>query len=647
MDGKTHRRVALFIAVMTLLAVAAPARPTKGTRIVIKAQPMLECPPGATARFSGFVGERLEAAIDGWLLPAPRANPSLLYMFRDRDRQPRRALVPWAGEFAGKHLTASVLVYRATGDKRLFAATEAFVHDFIAGQDADGYLGPFPRGERLVGKTASGERLWDVWGHYHALVGLLLWHDETGDEAALGAARRIGDLMCRTFLDANVPVTVAGAEEMNLSIAHGLCLLYRETGEERTLRLARRIVDQDWTIPPAGDYVRQALAGKEFWELPKPRWESLHCLLALPELYAITGEAKYRDAFERLWWSIARGDRHNTGGFTSGEQAVGNPYATGAIETCCTVAWSALSVEMLRLTGDPRVADEIELATFNGSLGGQTPSGRWWTYNTPSDGVKRASAHEIVFQSHPGGPELNCCSVNAPRIPGMLSEWALLRDGENGAALCYYGPSVLETDLRSGNRLRLRQKTTYPASGVVNVTLALDRPETFALRLRIPQWSERTTITVNGEPVKEAITPRAFFPIRRAWKTGDVIRLFLDLSFHYWAGEREEAGKASIYRGPILLAFDPRFNTLDPDAVPTLDLADGLTGTSVRSTEWPAPWLLLHVTDKKGASVTLCDFASAGAMGTPYRSWLPAAGLAPRPFSREQPVWANRPSGAK
>jgi hypothetical protein len=66
--------------------------------------------------------------------------------------------MPWAGEFAGKHLTASVLVYRATGDKRLLAATKGFVREFIAAQDADGYLGPFPKKERLTGETATATR---------------------------------------------------------------------------------------------------------------------------------------------------------------------------------------------------------------------------------------------------------------------------------------------------------------------------------------------------------------------------------------------------------------------------------------------------------------------------------------------------------
>ena len=126
----------------------------------------------------------------------------------------------------------------------------------------------------------------------------------------------------------------------------------------------------------------------------------------------------------------SRGDRHNNGGFSSGEKATGNPYDRGAIETCCTIAWIAMSVEMLKLTGDSVVADEIELSTLNSVLGMHSASGRWATYNTPMDGIRRASAHSIVFQAREGSPELNCCSVNSARGFGHVSDWAVMRDGE-------------------------------------------------------------------------------------------------------------------------------------------------------------------------------------------------------------------------
>ena len=111
-----------------------------------------------------------------------------------------------------------------------------------------------------------------------------------------------------------------------------------------------REVETDWER--AGDYLRAGLDGREFYQSPRPRWESLHDLQGLVELWRITGDQKYCEAFTHHWRSIRRWDRRNTGGFSSGEQATGNPYAPTAIETCCTVAWMALTLDYLRLTGD-------------------------------------------------------------------------------------------------------------------------------------------------------------------------------------------------------------------------------------------------------------------------------------------------------
>jgi DUF1680 family protein len=598
------------------------------SQIALATQPVLYSFTKAEMRFGGPMGDRLEANTKNWLLTAPRANPAMLEMFRDRDREPRRELLPWSGEFAGKYLTAAVLAMRLSEDPAVRMHLGALVEELIDTQDADGYMGPFPRPQRLLGAG-----LWDVWGHYHCLLGLLLWHEEMGDAAALAACRRAADLLCRTFLDGDHRVLDAGSEEMNQSIVHGLCLLYQRTGEARYLALARE-VERDWETPPSGDYVRQALAGKEFWECPKPRWESLHAVQGIAELYFLTGEPRYREAFEQIWWSIAEGDRHNTGGFSSGETATGNPYDPGAIETCCTVAWMALSVDMLRMTGDPMVADELEWSTWNAALGAQHPEGRWWTYNTPMVGERKASAHDIVFQARPGSPELNCCSVNGPRSLGMLAEWAVMR-AEDGFALHYYGPARFALPLPSGRTLCLDQQTEYPRSGDIRLVVTPEAPERFALRLRVPHWSARTQVRVNGQVMPDPV-PGRYLLLDQVWQPGDVVELSLDMSLRLWAGERECEGKASLFRGPLLLACDSRFGTHDPRSLPVLDAAE-LTETPVSWSRPPLPLVLLKLPARDGTELVLCDFATAGAAGNRYVSWLPVRKVAPQPFSRANP----------
>jgi DUF1680 family protein len=595
--------------------------------------------PAADTRlcFHGPIGERLEANRRHWLLTAPEANPAMLEMFRDRDREPGRNLVPWAGEFAGKYLASAVSALRLTEDGGLREYLGGFVADLIGTQDADGYLGPFPRSRRLL-----GEGLWDVWGHYHCLLGLLRWHAETGDEAALACGRRAADLLCRTFLDGEKRVIHAGSEEMNQSILHGLCLLYQRTGEERYLRLAPE-VERDSETPPSGDYVRSALAGQAFWQCPKPRWESLHAIQGIAELFFLTGEPRYRQAFEQLWWSIAEGDRHNTGGFSSGEQATGNPYDPRAIETCCTVAWMALSVDMLRLTVNVVVADELEWSTWNAALGAQHPSGRWWTYNTPMDGERKASAHDIVFQSRAGSPELNCCSVHGPRALGMLSEWAVMQ-AEDGVVLNYYGPSVFDLSLPSGRRLRLEQETDYPRSGQVRLTVSPEAREQFLLRLRVPHWSAETSARVNGEPFPT--TPGQYLRLEREWQPGDMVELTLDMGLRAWAGERECAGRVSLFHGPLLLAYDPRFGAHDPRSLPPIDLSRA-ADIELPGSHAPRPLLLVRLPAENGDELTFCDFATAGAAGTPYASWLPAASSELLQFTRENPSRTWRAGGSR
>jgi len=575
----------------------------------------------ARYQFGGLVGRRIDHNQENWLLTAPQANPGMLAMLYDRDRLPRRDLVPWAGEFAGKYLTSAVLCYRLTRDPRLARQIERFVESLVAAQDADGYLGPFPRSERLSGTILDGKgRTWDLWGHYHAILGLLLWHAESGDAGALRAATRAGDLICDTFLGTGRRVLEAGDEEMNQAISHGLCLLYQATGGERYWAMARE-VERDWESPRSGDYVRDALAGTPFWRMRKPRWESLHSVQAVLSLYEITGEERYRRAFENTWQSIRGGDIHNTGGFSSGEAATGNPYDPRPIETCCTVAWMALCVDMLRLAGDSRVADELEMSTLNATLGAQSPSGRWWTYNTPMDGVRRASAHDIVFQAREGTPELNCCSVNGPRSLGMLAQWAALRS-ERGLALNYYGPGTVTVPCEDG-RMTLRQETDYPRDGRIEIAVGTEgAARDVALGLRVPAWSEDTKLALNGSPLPRPAAG-GYVWLEGPWHSGDRITLELDIRPRFWVGEREAAGKASIYRGPLLLAYDRWLNSMDPDDVPPIAL-EGLTLTPASVSPAVAqPWVAFEAQAADGTRLVLCDFASAGAAGTPYRTWLP------------------------
>ena len=167
-----------------------------------------------------------------------------------------------------------------------------------------------------------------------------------------------------------------------------------------------------------------------------------------------------------------------------------------------------MSVDMLRMTGNSLVADELELSTLNQVLGYQHPSGKWCTYNTPMDGRRRKSVEEIGFQIRPGSEEINCCSANAPRGFGMIAQWALMSDGR-GLVVNWYGP--VDDDGRSlgGTEVTLEQQTDYPRDGRILLKVSPKGELRFPLKMRIPSWSAQTRVEVNGQAVAN-VRPGAY-----------------------------------------------------------------------------------------------------------------------------------------
>jgi hypothetical protein len=300
----------------------------------------------------------------------------------------------------------------------------------------------------------------------------------------------------------------------------------------------------------------------------------------------------------------------------------------------------ALTLDYLRLTGDPRAADDLELATLNAGLGAQHPSGRWWTYNTPMDGQREASAHTIVFQARAGTPELNCCSVNGPRVLGMLSEWAVM-SASDGLVVNWLGAGRFSGKLPTGSSVRIESSQDAWREGRTELRVTTDDDQPFALHLRTPAWAKNPRAALNGTAVAP-VAAGQYLTLHRRWMTGDRLELNFDLPVRWVAGASETAGKVSLYRGPILLAFDPAQNAFDEEAIPQVELGRLAEARRVSLPE-PAtarerllrPWLAVDVSAAGARTIRLVDFASAGAAGTRYRSWL-TANPAPAPLAFTQ-----------
>lgn len=591
--------------------------------------------PAADKRIDlgGTMGRLLRNICDRWLIDITETNPAIIEMLKSPDLRPYRPLLPWSGEFAGKYLTGAVSIYAYTGDERLGSCIDEFVGEVLECQQKNGYIGPFSKEYQLSGHAAPAEYIfensgtqaaetWDCWGHYHIMRALMLWYRTAGSEAALSAACRIADMFCESFYGENIPMSSVGCCEMNLAVLHSFALLYQITESEKYLRFAKEIL-KDAENESCGDFMRQALCGTEFYKMSRPRWEGIHIIEGFETLYEITGDEDFRRAFMHLWQSVTKTDVHVTGGFTTDEQAMGTPFKEGRIETCCTVAYMALTCDMLRLTGDSVCADVMEWCTLNSGIGAFSPSGRWSTYDTPMRGYKRANYHTIGFQSRPGSPDLNCCSVNAPRVFGFLGDWAYMFGEEDGALYVqYYGESDTVIQAPDGGEIRIRQETRYPRDGriVLHISDGGTTPRT--VRLRIPFWSENTTVTVGGESRR---VPCGYYTLTRLWGDDTEIVLEFDFSLQYQAGEEDFAGLGAVFYGPLVLCLDSQHNPgIDFTAPPTID-AQTCRALEVRSSRCAG--ILVDVNAADGTTLALCDLYTAGVTGTPYTCWLPTVNM--------------------
>lgn len=523
-------------------------------------KPVLDRDYRSKYKMEDFIGTQAENIAKNWAMTCESQNPSMMAAFDKRNDKPYQEILPWSGEFPGKFLRGLTQLYRMTGDPQLKTYISGFVGRLVSKQADNGYIGVWDTPFELtdVGHpSVCGTVTWDIWNHYHIMHGLLLWYEETGDQRALNCAVKIGDLFCEKFLNdsdklANIPERYTA-----WSIGHSLAYLYKITGDKKYFDLSEKLVDNMYQAKfPDGnslDYLNRALNGEAWYQNNAPggvRWEGVHSVLVIPEMYFLTGKADYAKATENMFWGISAYDVHNHGGFTSMEQANGNPYDVRSVETCCTISWEALGIETLRVTGNSVCADELEVSLYNAVLGFLSRDGKWTSYNTPMDGKVVPSSPDLWWNSKNNG--IDCCTVNAPRGIAMLTDWAVM-SSEDGIALNWYGKSKM-TGYYKDIPVNFNIEGNYPVSGDVKITMDLKQTN-FELALRIPNWSDKTTVIVNGQAVNN-VKSGEYLKIKRDWKTGDVIKVSFDMSLKYWRGGKESAGKVSIYRGPVLMTLE-------------------------------------------------------------------------------------------
>jgi hypothetical protein len=218
-------------------------------------------------------------------------------------------------------------------------------------------------------------------------------------------------------------------------------------------------------------------------------------------------------------------------------------------EYCTTKELMVTLSSALQKTGKADFGDSIEKLVFNAQQGMRTAGGKGVTYCTRDNRYQVSGDLEGRDKFSPvHGDVAVCCNPNFAQFMPMFVRAMWMRTPEDGLAAMLYGPSVVNTEMK-GVHVRVEEKTEYPFSSVISITLSADRPVDFPIVFRNPQWSKGTQVHCDGALVS---LEGDYFTVRKVWNKDDVVTLKFTESV---ASTEASNGEAFLQRGPLLYAL--------------------------------------------------------------------------------------------
>ena len=536
------------------------------------------------------------------------------------------------------------MTYSATHDPKLKEILDHTVAGLLSTQTPDGCISAHDYPLQLKNS--------DVWERKYVLLGLESYYAITRSQPVLDAMAR---LAAYTIGYVGPPPKVRivdtgyGFEGIaSSSILEPIVKLYDLTGSARYLDFARYIVEQEGACK-RGSIFQAAFDGVTPWNIASngnraqsidKAYEMTSCFEGLAEYYRATGNDHWNQAALAYYKGIrdqeitligsGGGDKPYNHGIGTGEQwnntalEQTNPDMSVMMETCVTVTWMKFCYQLLRLTGDSKIADQIELSAYNALAGAQKPAGIFYDYFQPLNGARNG---RVNYSETVGGIPLSCCTANGPSGMALIPAFAAMT-GTAGPVINLYAPFTAIMPTPSGGRVKLTVATNYPRTGHVAVQVEPEKQEHFTIRLRVPEWSGNTHLAVNGQPA-QAI-PGTYTELSREWQAGDKIEMTIDMScrlIHAPHGVNRKGDPfQALVRGPIVLSRDKRLGGDIHQPVEIQTDASGLVPLTEISTEFSQ--VAFSVPLKAGGSFPVIDYASAGRTWdatSEFMTWLPTA----------------------
>lgn len=432
-------------------------------------------------------------------------------------------------------------------DEKLIKKTNVWIEHIIASSSDTGWYGPAKNKDR--------------WPLAVANKVLMQYYDATGDKRAIDVLKKY----FRYLHDASPDwpdKEWRGVRAMENAVTG--YWLYRQTGEPWILETIGSIQknSSDWaSYYEKFPWDSAASADKKIPLNWGPDGLTAHVVnnamaIKYPGLwYQQSIDERFKKA---VFSGIEKYDLNHgqAGGRFSGDEHLSGKSPARGTELCSVVEYMFSLENLYEIFGDNKLADRLELLTYNALPGTTTPDIWSHQYDQQSNqvlvsGVKRDWSTNGDYSNIYGLiPNFGCCLANMHQGWPKFVESMWMATNDNGLALVAYGPSVVKSRIANGKEVTITEETNYPFNGSVKLTISAEKTVRFPVYLRIPGWADSVTIRFKSKTVK--VTGGSNYRMNERWKNGDQIYIEIPMEIRL---EKRYNNSLSVLRGPLYFSL--------------------------------------------------------------------------------------------
>ncbi len=474
-------------------------------------------------------------------------------------------------------------------DKELENKVDEVIDEMETAQWDDGYLNSYFSVKGKSNRWTNLRIMHELYCAGHLMEAAVAYYQATGKDKFLKIMCRYADHIDSVFGREQGKLRgYPGHEEIELALVK----LYKVTGQERYLRLSEYFVTERGSQPHYYNWELENTEAKwmewekkgtnklyyycqahepvvEQKEIVGHSVRALYYLSGVADIAEETGNEDLLKACERLYDNMVNRRMYITGGIGDTHDIerfsydYNLPNETAYAETCAAIASVFFCHRMLYITRDGKYGDTMELTLHNGMISGVSLDGKSFFYSNPLEVVTKAVDEETlgINNRHMGYKRREwfgcaCCPPNVARLLSSLDMYFYSYDC-NAIFVNLYGDSEFNLD-----GITLVQKTNYPWSEKIEITIGCENAFDKSVALRIPGWCRKLGIKVNGMEVSPDFR-KGFAYIKNIWNDGDIIELFLEMPVEKIQAHphvRHDTGKLALKRGPIIYCLEQEDN---------------------------------------------------------------------------------------